>query len=151
MRTLRLSSLRRFTAGLGVLFVVACTSATPSSSLTLAPDPSLDVNRPMVRRSAILTRADLASVRNPISTLEAVRLLRPEFLHPSERAVGRETTVRLYVNDVYEGDVWQLNLLPLPVIREITFLHPTQATTRFGVRCRCPGGVVSVRTLIRGE
>jgi hypothetical protein len=152
MRTLRLSSLGTFTAGLGVLLVVACTSATPSGSLTLAPDPSLDVNRPMVRRSAILTRADLASVRNPISTLEAVRLLRPEFLYPSERAVGRETTdIRLYVNDVYEGEVWQLNLLPLPVIREITFLHPTQATARFGARCRCPGGVVSVRTLIRGE
>ena len=149
MRTHRLSSLGPFTAGLSIL-LVACASSTPSRSLTLEPDPPLEVNRPMVGRRAILTRADLASVRGPISTLEAVRRLRPEFLSPSDRAVGRTTSdMSLYVNDVYEGDVWQLNSLPLYLILEITFLHPSEATARFGTRCRCSGGAISVRTLIR--
>jgi len=152
MHTHRLSSVGTLTAGLSVLLVVACTSATPSRSLTLEPDPSLEVNRPMVGRRAILTRADLASVRGPISTLEAVRRLRPEFLYPSERAVGRTTSdMSLYVNEVYAGEVWQLNLLPLYLIQEITFLHPSEATVRFGTRCRCTGGAISVRTLIRED
>ena len=147
---MRLSSLGTLTAGLSVLLIVACTSSIPSRSLTLAPDPLLEVNRPMVGRRAILTRADLASVRKPISTLEAVRLLRPEFLYPSERAVGRTTSeMSLYVNDVYEGELWQLNLVPLYLIQEIAFLHPTEATARFGTRCRCTGGAISVRTLIQ--
>src|SRR5262245_24239562 len=147
MRTHRLSSRGMLTAGLGVLLVVGCTSLTPSGSLTLEADPSLEVNRPMVGRRAILTSADLASVRGPISTLEAVRRLRPEFLYPSERAVGRTTSdMSLFVNDVYAGEVWQLNLVPLYLIQEIAFLHPTQATARFGTRCRCPGGAISVRT-----
>jgi hypothetical protein len=106
----------------------------------------------MVGRRAILTRDDLAAVRKPISTIEAVRLLRPEFLYPSERAVGRTTSdMSLYVNDLYEGEVWQLNAVPLSLIREIAFLHPTEATARFGTRCRCPGGAISVRTLIREQ
>ena len=152
MRTHRLSSLGTFTGGLSVLFVVACTASTPSRSLTLEADPSLEVNRPMVGRRAILTRADLASVRGPISTLEAVRRLRPEFLSPSERAAGRTTSdMSLYVNEVYAGEVWQLNLLPLYLIQEITFLHPSEATVRFGTRCRCTGGAISVRTLIRED
>src|SRR5262245_9706685 len=150
MRRDHRSSLGTFTAGLSVLLVVACTASTPSRSLTLQPDPTLEVNRPMVGRRAILTRADLASVKGPISTLEAVRRLRPEFLYPSERAVGRTTSeMSLYVNDVYEGELWQLNSIPLYLIREITFLHPTQATARFGTRCRCTGGAISVRTLIQ--
>ena len=152
MRTHRLSSPGRFTAGLSILLVAACTASTSSRSLTLQPDPTLEVNRPMVGRRAILTRADLASVQGPISTLEAVRRLRPEFLYPSERAVGHTTSeMSLYVNDVYEGELWQLNSVPLYLIREITFLHPTEATARFGIRCRCSGGALSVRTLIREE
>jgi len=152
MRTHRLSSRGMLTAGLGVLLVVGCTSLTPSGSLTLEADPSLEVNRPMVGRRAILTRVDLESVRGPISTLEAVRRLRPEFLQPSERAAGRTTSeMSLYVNDAYEGELWQLNSLPLYLIREITFLHPTEATARFGTRCRCSGGALSVKTLMREE
>jgi hypothetical protein len=149
MRTHRVSSVGMVTAGLCVLLVIACTSSTPSRSLTSATP---DASRSMLRHNATLTRAELASVVQPISTLEAVRRLRPEFLYPSERAPGRETAdVRLYVNDVYEGEVWQLNLLQLSLIREITFLHPSEATTRFGARCRCPGGVINVQTLIRGK
>lgn len=149
MRTHRLSVFGTFTAGFSVLLVIGCTSSL-SRSLMLTPDPSLDVNRPLVGRRAILSREDLATVREPISTLEAVRRLRPEFLHPSERAVGRTTSdMSLYVNDIYEGEVWQLNALPLYLIREITFLHPTEATAQFGTRCRCSGGALSVRTLLR--
>ena len=151
MRTHRLFSFGTFTTGLSIL-LVACASSTASRSLTLEPDASLEVNRPTVGRRAILTREDLESVRGPISTLEAVRRLRPEFLSPSERAVGRTTSdMSLYVNDAYEGEVWQLNSLPLYLIREITFLHPTEATARFGTRCRCSGGAISVRTLIREQ
>jgi len=149
---MRRSSLGTFTAGLSVLLIVACTSSTGSTSLSSAPEPLLEVNQPMVGRRAILTREDLASVRPPISTLEAVRRLRPEFLYASERAVGRTTSdMSLYVNDIYEGEVWQLNSLPLYLIREITFLHPTEATARFGTRCRCAGGALSVKTLVREQ
>jgi hypothetical protein len=152
MRTHGSSSLGTVTAGLSVLIIVACTSSTSSRPITLAPDPSLEVNRPMVGRRAILTREDLASVRGPMSTIDAVRRLRPEFLQPSERAVDRTTSeMSLYVNDVYEGEVWQLDALPLYRIREIIFLHPTEAAARFGTRCRCSGGAISVRTLIREE
>jgi hypothetical protein len=148
MCTHRVPSIGTFTSGLCVLLVVACTSSTPSRSPTFAAP---DASRSLLRQNATLTQADLTSVL-PISTLEAVRRLRPEFLSRSPRAVGRETSdVSLYVNDVYEGEVWQLNLLTLSQIREITFLHPTEATARFGARCRCSGGVLSVQMLIRGK
>jgi len=153
MRTHRLTSLGTLRAALTLLVATACSTATAYRPLPLAtPGESPDASQLALPQRAILSQAELASVHGPISTVEAVRRLRPEFLYPSVRASGRDVPdVKLYVNDTYEGDVWALNLLPLYLIRDITFLHPNEAAVRFGTRCRCSGGVVSVRTLIRGK
>ena len=80
--------------------------------------------------------------------MEAIRRLRPEFLVGSSRNGTRASEPTVYVDDVYEGELWRLSSIPRSAVREVIFLHPTEAGLRFGVMCRCPGGVVNVRTRI---
>jgi hypothetical protein len=130
-----------------VLTVLGCSSATrargSSSPLDAAVTPS-----PAYSRST-LTRVDLAAT-NAETIIEAIARLRPEFLlgHSRPPAFGR-AQIALYVNDTYEGDISLLNTIPLSVIREVALLQPTEAQFRFGITCRCPGGVILVNTRLR--
>jgi hypothetical protein len=99
-----------------------------------------------VHSRSILTRWDFAST-NAATTIEAIEQLRPEFFlgHVRTPALGREE-ITVYLNDTFEGDISLLNTIPLREIREVTLLRPTEALFRFGVTCRCPGGVILVNT-----
>lgn len=93
-----------------------------------------------------LTRGDLATT-SASTTIEAIEQLRPEFLLGRERTptLDRER-ITVYLNDTFQGDISLLNTIPLREIREMTLLRHTEALFRFGVTCRCPGGVILVNT-----
>jgi len=99
-----------------------------------------------VHSRSILTRWDLAAT-NAATTIEAIEQLRPEFLlgHARPPSLGREE-ITVYLNDTFAGDISLLNTIPLMEIRDVTLLRPTEALIRFGVTCRCPGGVILVNT-----
>ena len=124
--------------------ILGCSSATrargSAGSLDAAATPGLAYSR------SILTGADLTAT-NAETAVEAIVRLRPEFLlgHARPPALGR-AQIALYVNDTYEGDISLLNTIPLSEIREVTLLQPTEALSRFGVTCRCAGGVILVNT-----
>jgi hypothetical protein len=85
------------------------------------------------------------------TTLDAVRMLHPEFLRPSMRAPtmteqASATGPSVYVNRTYVGDVSWLSTIPAVQIRDISFLHPTEARVRFGSSCVCDAGVLFVQT-----
>jgi hypothetical protein len=94
----------------------------------------------------VLTSADLSSAR-ALNTVEALTRLRPEFLRGSTRGplIG-PPEIAVYLNNAYTGDVSVLNTIPLAAIREIAFLHPMDALTRFGTLCRCANGAIVVKT-----
>jgi hypothetical protein len=98
-------------------------------------------------RSNYITAAELQSVE-AMSTLDAVRKLHPEFLRASARtnATTEQATPSVYVNRNYVGDVSWLSMIPIVQIRDIAFLHPTEARVRFGATCPCAAGVVFVQT-----
>jgi len=126
--------------------VVGCASsqgAQPSA----APVAETDGVR---GRGNHITAAELASVE-ATSTLDAVRKLHPEFLRASARAnpTAEPSTPTVYVNWNYVGDVSWLSTISIAQIRDIAFLHPTEARIRFGASCQCTAGVVLVQTETR--
>ena len=128
------------------LALSAACAPPPGSAVTLPmTDHSLRLDRTLRERST-LTRAELVLAPDAFTTTEAIRRLRPEFLMGSTRNGSAVYPPALYLNDLYEGELWYLNSIPRDAIREVVFLHPAEASLRFGVLCRCPGGVLSVRT-----
>jgi hypothetical protein len=127
--------------------ILGCSSATHARGAAGTLDAAVTPG-PSYSRST-LTRMDLAAT-NAETTIEAIERLRPEFLlgHARPPALGR-AQIALYVNDTYEGDISLLNTIPLSEIREVSLLQPTEALFRFGITCRCPGGVILVNTRLR--
>jgi hypothetical protein len=127
-----------------VVTVLACSSATQARGSAGSLEAAV-ISSPASSRS-ILTRADLAAT-NAETVVDAIARLRPEFLlgHVRPPALGR-AQIALYVNDIYEGDISLLNTIPLSEIREVNLLQPAEGLFRFGVMCRCPGGVILVST-----
>ena len=127
-----------------VVTVIGCSSATHASGSAGSLDAAV-MHGPANSRS-ILTRTELVAT-NAETAIEAIGRLRPEFLlgHARPPALGR-AQIALYVNDTYEGDISLLNTIPLSEIREVSLLQPTEALFRFGMTCRCPGGVILVNT-----
>jgi hypothetical protein len=127
-----------------VVTVLGCSSVTRARGSAGSVDAAV-MPGPAYSRS-ILTGTDLAAT-NAETVVEAIARLRPEFLlgHARPPALGR-AQIALYVNDAYEGDISLLNTIPLSEIREVSLLQPTEALSRFGVTCRCPGGVILVNT-----
>jgi hypothetical protein len=127
-----------------VVTVIGCSSATQAhgsaGSLDAAATPGLAYSR------SSLTQTDLAAT-NAETIVEAIARLRPEFLlgHARPPALGR-AQIALYVNDNYEGDISLLNTIPLSEVREVSLLKPTEGLFKFGVTCRCAGGVILVST-----
>ena len=133
-------------AHFGVLATTGCASSgQPPRALEL-----LDVARVSgsSERSTdglpVITSEQLA-LTHATTTLESLRLIRPDFLRVSPRAVlGRPVELSLFVDGSYSGDVSLLNLIPISQIRTIRFLHPTDAAGHFGSFCKCEGGVLAV-------
>ena len=140
--------------GVGLLYtamVAGC--ATLPRSDDMAPvvraDAEADAEQRSLGRSSLtLTRSDLAFA-NVNTALEAIVKLRPYFLLGSTRQVGGgPPEIALYVNNVYDsGGIGSVNTIPLEAIREIRFLHPTEARFRFGITCRCAAGAIVVTTI----
>src|SRR5262249_47505662 len=124
--------------------IIGCTVApTPTTSVT--PETAALQSTTTAGRGTVITATDLHSV-NATSTLDAVEQLHPEFLRPSTRATNRDVGPSVYVDRLYVGDVSWLAYIQLEEVRDITFLHPTEARFRFGSTCRCGGGIVYVQT-----
>ncbi len=115
---------------------ISCASLGPAKTFGSAD---------IVSHATMLTAADLHAV-NAVSTLDAVQQLRPDFLRASPRADRDATGPVVYLNGMYIGDVSWLAGIQIAEVRDVTFLHPTDAFFRFGSTCRCGGGVVSVQT-----
>jgi hypothetical protein len=114
---------------------------------TPAAESEMAVDAQLRSRASRLTALELTKTGER-TTLEAIRRTRPEFLRPSDRATifDRATLPSVYLNATYAGDIDALNTIPLDVVREILFLHPGEAQSRFGDHCPCGGGVILVRT-----
>lgn len=118
---------------------IPLTSATPTAAALQAA--------PTTSRALFITGADLQSV-TAATTLDAVGQLHPEFLRVSLRADHDATGPSVYVDRMYLGDVSWLASIPIAEVRDIAFLHPTEARSRFGPSCPCAGGVVYVQSVI---
>ena len=129
---------------ISLLTVLGCSSAMGARGSAGYVDAV--VTPGSVHSRSTLTRWDLAAT-NAATTIEAIEQLRPEFLLGRVRtpALDREQ-ITVYLNDTFQGDISLLNTIPLREIREMTLLRPTEALFRFGVTCRCPGGVILVNT-----
>ena len=149
MRTPRRSRVRVLVALDLLLAVAACaTTGRASDSLNaLSVMPAHREEDSFSRTTApVLTAADLAST-HAWSTPEAIRRLRPEFLLGSSRApTSGHPQIAVYLNGAYAGDESTLGSIPLDVVREVSFLHPTEARLRFGPFCACANGVILVAT-----
>jgi len=85
------------------------------------------------------------STAHALTTVEALSRLRPEFLRGSTRMplIGTPE-IAVYLNNSYAGDVSTLATIPVRVVNEIEFLHPTEAHMRFGSLCLCANGAIVV-------
>ena len=93
-----------------------------------------------------LTSEQLAAT-NAWWTADAVSRLRPDFLLGSARVprTGRPE-IALYLDGALGGDASMLNSIPLRAVREVVFLHPTEARLQFGPGCPCASGAILVTT-----
>ena len=82
------------------------------------------------------------------SLADALTHLRPDWLrlNPSGRVNAEGERAALYVNDVASGDIAKLQLIASQVVTEVRLLSASEAWSRFGPSCRCPGGALLVRT-----
>ena len=132
--------------GAGALIALASGCATlplgdPGGAAT-ASVTTVDVRSRRDRMT--LTPADLARPTGG-STLDVLRQIRPEFFVPSARTMTTRAHIALFVDNVYDGDLTGLNMIPLEEIKEVSFFHPTEAAIRFGTLCRCDGGAILVK------
>jgi hypothetical protein len=127
----------------------ACTaSGPPPVTLMAAPaDPVADAGDPHPRSTQWRITGAALEQTHMSSALEAIRRLRPEFLRASSRAPGHAVIQAVvYLDGAPSGDISMLNTIPLSAIREVRFLHASEALFRFGTSCACEGGVILVFT-----
>jgi hypothetical protein len=134
----RFSSTRATLIARCLPFVLATACATPPAQTAPRSEPT--------RRATSLTATDLQAVK-AMTTLDAVRQLRPDFLRVSSRADRNATAPAVYVNGMLAGGLLWLESIQLAEVREITFFHPMEARFRFGPTCPCDGGIVAVQTV----
>ena len=100
-------------------------------------------------RPGRIVAGDLSKVQGA-TALDAVRQLRPEFLHTTGRRVSLGAPIpppAVYENEKFAGAVDVLNLIPISVVVEIRRMNPVEARSMFGPACSCDGGVILVRTV----
>src|SRR5262249_18382211 len=99
-------------------------------------------------RSDLLTAAELRNLR-PLTTLDGVRRLRPEFIRPTVVLLGNERAAvmpSVFLNGTYAGGLDVLETIPLDAVEEIRYLRPSRAYDLWGLSCRCNGGAIQVTT-----
>lgn len=131
-------------ASLAVVVVNACASAPRAMTSEVAVSTGDRFDARFGGDRLTLTAAELMRP-NVVSTVDAIRQVRPEFLMGSARVSGVRAPVALFVNDNYDGDVSGLSSIPLEEIKEVIFLHPAEAQLKYGLRCHCDAGALVVR------
>ena len=131
---------------LGFFFVPACGRHPLPGTLKLDSDEP-DRIRSSRASIATLERRDFAPYHGR-SLADAVAQLRPDWLRPNPAAhpTTASPTPVLYVNDVLVGEFTWLRTLPSEVALEARLLSRSEAWVRYGPPCRCPAGVILVRT-----
>lgn len=131
-----------------LLLASACVSSSPQGTdasvlLDLTPSHS----NASIPPTLSLGRREIAAFEGrPLS--DALLELRPEWLRtaPSMGPSDGDRGPVVYANDVPAGAAASLRTIPSDVVLEVRFLRAVEAQTRFGPSCRCPAGVISVRT-----
>jgi hypothetical protein len=125
----------------------ACATASQPAELTLsAPlqgEPSHRTGVP-----GRIVAADLPRVQGA-TALDAIRELRPEFLHLTGRRTGTASAPpapSVYENGKYAGGIDVLNIIPIRVVLEIRRVEAVEAKSLFGSSCQCDGGIILIRT-----
>ena len=104
------------------------------------------------RRSDVITAEDIHEARPAVGTAyDDVQTLRPQWLRPRDlRLTGRpddpleRTTVRVYLDEVDQGEVTYLKTIPAEWVEELRFLSANAAASRFGPSAG-PGIVVTLK------
>jgi hypothetical protein len=126
-----------------------CSSAASLSSVSRQQNAPITAPTRPTGAAETLTAAEILGA-NALSTPEAVRRLRPEFLRPTVVWTPDAGSVRaypsVYLNGVHAGGPDILESVPLSVVEEIRFVRSTEAKAWWGSLCPCSGGVISVRT-----
>jgi hypothetical protein len=124
------------------LLLVACGgggSGTPSQATTASqPSASQTVRGP----ADLITEAEINANARYDNALEVIQNLRPQMLRP--RTGAGTQPIRLYIDDVQMNDMNGLATMPPHRIKEIRYLNPRDATTRWGTGHA--GGVIVVTT-----
>jgi hypothetical protein len=128
--------MRRFVfAGLLLCVIAGCTTAAaiPSS--------------PADKRNMITTE-EIAEVRAPGPyAWDLISRLRPHFLKsqsPTYLDNRDPVYARVYVDDVYHGELESLKMMEIGPIKSIQFIPPYDTTARFGETFQ--GGAIMIRT-----
>ena len=130
-----------------VAFSVAFAGCSSSGSAPAGAAPAPSGTKPAVRRQAnLITEEELAksAARNG---LQAVQMLRPDWLRGRGATSIRETAptqVVVYVNEQRLGGPEQLEGFAVTAIKSLRFMNASEATNRWGTGHG--GGVIAVTT-----
>ena len=131
-----------------VLCSIGCATSTARPAVPVPVEQNAFEPTPFGGPSDILTASEVAQ-GNVVTTGDAVRQLRPQFLRSSS-ALGRsgfETMwPSVFLNGRYAGGLDQLETIPLDAVEEIRFIRSSQARFAWGPTCRCAAGVIHIRT-----
>lgn len=117
----------------------ACTGFTrPTGDRSFSVTPDHNAGR----TRDVLTASELRTADSR-STLDAIRMLRPEFLFATRGPL--DSPPQVYLDGVYQGDLSALRTVPIEVIVEVRYLRSSVASDQFGPYRR-RGPVISVRT-----
>jgi hypothetical protein len=93
----------------------------------------------------LLTAEEIARTKGLSTALDAVKYLRPVFLHRDATvSATNKRDITVYVNAHHVGGVDALSTIPVAAVREIRFLR--QAEARMRLRIRVDGAVIQVVT-----
>ena len=114
-----------------------------SDSFNTRPPQSADLAR---YAHTVAGREIAAYAGRPLG--DALAQLRPDWLraNPLLRGTGETAWPVVYTNDAPSGDIRALQTIPSDAAVEVQLLTPSEARTRYGAACRCPAGVIRVRT-----
>ena len=129
-------------AALIVLSAAACPGRTGIEHRSHAPAPRGRSMRFIGRDEVVASFAHNAE--------DLLRRLRPHLLEPRAaqwHAGQTYATPLVYVNDVREGGLEMLHLVPASWILDVTYLTPVEASVRF--TGDHPAGAIVIRTALR--
>lgn len=127
------------------LAMSACSGSQSRPQAGAEPMPSVDRSAPRRAANAISEQELAASTAR--NALEAVQLLRPDWLRGRGAASIREVTptpVVVYVDNQRFGNAETLDQFPIAAVKALRFLSASEATNRFGTGHG--GGAITVTT-----